>query len=304
MAILVDENSIVIVQGITGREGTFCAGNMAAGGTKVVGGTSPGKGGQTVRLTSRSGFDGGDVPVFDSVAEAVEATGANVSAIFVPPGFAQDAIIEAADAGIGVIVCMTEGIPVRQTVEAVAHLERLGIPLVGPNCPGLASPPSANVGMMPNDIFTLGPVGLVSRSGTLTMEIVYELSEAGIGQSTCVGIGGDPVHGVGFVDCLRLFEADPATRAVVLVGEIGGDEEEDAARFVTEAMSKPVMAYIAGFTAPPGKKMGHAGAIVSGSASTATAKAESLEAVGIAVAREPGEVVELLGATGLKDHHS
>jgi succinyl-CoA synthetase alpha subunit len=188
---------------------------------------------------------------------------------------------------------------VRQTVEAVAHLDRLGVPLVGPNGPGLASPPGANVGMMPNDIFSRGPVGLVSRSGTLTMEIVCELTDAGIGQSTCVGIGGDPVHGVGFVDCLRLFEADPTTQAIVLVGEIGGDEEEDAARFVTESMGKPVLAYIAGFTAPPGKKMGHAGAIVSGSASTAVAKAESLEAVGIRVAREPAEVIEMVKALDL-----
>ena len=294
MAIFVDAQSKVLVQGITGREGTFCAVHMAAGGTNVVGGVSPGKGGQTVALGGDGDGQDGSVPVFDSVAQAVKATGADVSVIFVPARFAQDAILEAADAGVGVIVCMSEGIPVRQTTEAVAQLERVGIALVGPNCPGLASPPRANVGMMPNGIFAPGPVGLVSRSGTLTMEIVYQLTEAGIGQSTCVGIGGDPVHGVGFIDCLERFEADPETHAVVLVGEIGGDDEERAAQYVSESMSKPVVAYIAGFTAPAGKQMGHAGAIVSGSASTAVAKAEALEAVGIPVAREPDQVVQLI----------
>jgi len=294
MAILVDAQSKVLVQGITGREGTFCAVHMAAGGTNVVGGVSPGKGGQTVALGGDGEGQEGSVPVFDSVAQAVEATGADVSVIFVPARFAQDAILEAADAGVGVIVCMSEGIPVRQTTEAVAQVERVGIALVGPNCPGLASPPRANVGMMPNGIFAPGPVGLVSRSGTLTMEIVYQLTLAGIGQSTCVGIGGDPVHGVGFIECLERFEADPETHAVVLVGEIGGDDEERAAEYVSKSMSKPVVAYIAGFTAPVGKQMGHAGAIVSGGASTAAAKAEALEAAGIPVAREPDQVVQLI----------
>jgi succinyl-CoA synthetase alpha subunit len=295
MAILVDQHSRVVVQGTTGREGSFCAAHMAAGGTQVVAGVTPGKAGQTVSVGAEGdGAHGRAIPVFDSVADAVDATGANVSVIFVPPRFAQDAIIEAADAGIDVIVCLTEGIPVRQTVQAVAHLERAGVSLVGPNCPGIASPPGANVGMMPNAIFLPGSVGLVSRSGTLTMEIVHQLTCAGLGQSTCVGIGGDPVYGVGFLDCLQRFEADPATQAVVLIGEIGGNEEERAAEFIRDNMSKPVVAYIAGFAAPPGKQMGHAGAIVSGTAGTAAAKTEALTAVGIRVAHEPNEVVELV----------
>ena len=226
-----------------------------AGGTNVVGGTSPGKGGQTVSLGDGGG-SGRARPCSTPSPRPWPRRGADVSVIFVPARFAQDAILEAADAGVGVIVCMSEGIPVRQTTEAVAQLERVGIALVGPNCPGLASPPGANVGMMPNGIFSPGPVGLVSRSGTLTMEIVNQLTLAGIGQSTCVGIGGDPVHGVGFIDCLERFEADPETRAVVLVGEIGGDDEERAAQYVRESMSKPVVAYIAGFTAPVGKQDG------------------------------------------------
>jgi len=299
MAILVDGNSRVLVQGVTGREGSACAARMAAGGTNIVAGVSPGKGGQMLGLTADGGVDAGQVPVFDSVAQAVAATGANVSVIFVPAPFAQDAIYEAADAKVGLIVCITEGIPVRDMTEAVAHLDRVGIPLVGANCPGLVTPRGANVGIMPESIFMPGPVGLVSRSGTLTMQIVYELTLAGLGQSTCVGMGGDPVHGVGFIDCLERFEADPETRAVVLVGEIGGNDEELAAEFVREHTSKPVVAYLAGFTAPPGKTMGHAGAIVSGSAGTAAAKAEALEAAGIAVAREPDQVVDLLKAKRL-----
>ena len=299
MAILVDGNSRVLVQGATGRQGSACAARMSAGGTNIVAGVSPGKGGQMLALTADGGVDAGEMPLFDSVAQAVAATGANVSVLFVPAPFAQDAIYEAADAKVGLIVCITEGIPVRDMTEAVAHLDRVGIPLVGANCPGLVTPGGANVGIMPDSICMPGPVGLVSRSGALTMHIVYELTRAGLGQSTCVGMGGDPVHGVGFIDCLERFEADPETLAVVLVGEIGGNEEELAAEFVREHTSKPVVAYLAGFTAPPGRTMGHAGAIVSGSAGTAAAKAEALEAVGIAVAREPDQVADLLKAKGL-----
>jgi len=295
MAIFVDAESKILVQGITGREGRFCAVHMASGGTNVVAGVSPGKGGQTIQLSDADdGRPAPWVPVFDSVAAAVEATGADVSVIFVPARFAQDAMLEAADANVGVIVCMTEGIPVSETVEAVAQIERRGLALVGPNCPGLASPPAANVGMMPNGIFTPGPVGLVSRSGTLTMQVVEQLTEAGIGQTTCVGIGGDPVHGVGFIDCLERFEADPDTRVIALIGEIGGSDEERAADYVSRSVTKPVVAYVAGFSAPPGRQMGHAGAIVSGSAGTAAAKAEALEAVGIPVARDLDQIVTLL----------
>lgn len=289
MAILVDTTSKVLVQGVTGREGGFHAARMLAAGTNVVAGTSPGKGGQQA----------GGVPVFDTVREAVAQTGADVSVIFVPAGFAKDAIYEAADSRVRLIVCVTEGIPVRDMTEAVSYLDRLGVRLVGPNGPGVTSPGRANVGIMPNDIFIPGRIGLISRSGTLTYEIVYHLSEAGLGQSTCVGVGGDPVHGVGFLECLTLFEADPETDAVVLIGEIGGDDEERAAEFFKTRMSKPVVAYLAGFTAPPGKQMGHAGAIISGSEGTAAAKAQALEAAGIPVARQPARVPELVSA-GLK----
>jgi len=255
-------------------------------GTNVVAGVSPGKGGQHV----------GEVPVFDTVAQAVAATGADVSVIFVPAPFAKDAIYESAAAGVRLIVCITEGIPVRDMTEAVAQLERVGVQLIGPNCPGVTSPGKANVGIMPDTIFTPGRIGLVSRSGTLTYQIVYELTQAGLGQSTCVGMGGDPVHGLGFVECLALFEADPETDAVVLIGEIGGDDEERAAEFYKRQMSKPVIAYLAGFTAPPGKQMGHAGAIIAGSEGTATAKAEALEAAGIPVARQPAQTPDLVRA--------
>jgi succinyl-CoA synthetase alpha subunit len=284
MAILVDQHSKVLVQGITGREGAFHACRMLAAGTTVVAGTSPGKGGQTLA----------GVPVFDSVAEAVAAAGATVSVIFVPARLAEDAILEAAEAGLSLVVCITEGIPVRDVVEAAAQLQRCGAMLLGPNCPGVVSAGIYNVGIMPADIFRCGPVGLVSRSGTLTYLIVSELSRAGLGQSTCVGIGGDAVHGLGFIDCLQRFEADPETAAVVLIGEIGGNEEERAAAFVATHLSKPVVAYLAGFSAPPGKQMGHAGAIISGTSGTAAAKAEALEAAGIPVAREPREVPDLL----------
>ena len=284
MAILIDEHSRVLVQGITGREGALHTARMRAAGTNVVAGTSPGKGGQTVE----------GVPVFDTVRAAVAETGADVAVLFVPARFARDAMIEAADAGIGLVVCVTEGIAVRDMAEVTAHLMRRGTLLVGPNGPGLITPGCCSAGIMPADVFLPGHTGLVSRSGTLTYEVVYELTRAGFGQSTCVGMGGDPVHGVGFLDCLALFEADPATGAVVLIGEIGGDDEERAAAFVRDHMTKPVVAYIAGFSAPPGKRMGHAGAIVEGSSGTAAEKKAALEAAGIPVAAAPTEVVALL----------
>ena len=293
MAILVDGESRVLVQGITGREGTFHTERMLAAGTRVVAGTSPKKAGQTVC----------GVPVFADVRAAVEATGADVAVQFVPARFAKAALLEAAEAGVRVVVAVTEGIPVHDMMHVTATFVRRGIRLIGPNCPGVVSvardgsggaDAGANVGIMPADIFAPGPVGVVSRSGTLTYQIVHELTQAGLGQTTVVGMGGDPVHGLGFIDCLALFEVDPATEAVVLIGEIGGDDEERAATFAREQMSKPLIAYIAGFTAPPGKTMGHAGAIVSGGRGTAAAKAEALEAAGVRVARRPDQVPGLV----------
>jgi succinyl-CoA synthetase alpha subunit len=284
MSILIDSASRVIVQGITGREGAFHTKRMLATGARIVGGVSPGKGGQQVH----------GAPVFDTVAGAVEGTGADVSVLFVQARFAGDALIEAADAGLGTIVCITEGIPVRDMCRATAHLVRRGATLVGPNCPGVITPGACSVGIMPADVFRPGSVGLVSRSGTLTYVIVDELTKAGIGQSTCVGMGGDPVHGVGFTECLEMFEADEQTDLVVLVGEIGGDDEERAAAYVQQAVSKPVVAYLAGFSAPPGKRMGHAGAIISGSSGTAAAKKAALEAAGIPVASSPEQVAPLV----------
>ena len=258
MAIFIDENTKVVVQGLTGREGRFHGLRNRAYGTQVVAGVTPGKGGTDVE----------GVPIFDTVAEAVDATGANAALTFVPARFAGDAVYEAADAGVGVIVCITEGIPAHDEARFVNYVKRNypGIVLIGPNCPGLISPGKCNIGIMPGEI-TLpgGPVGLVSRSGTLTYQAVHELTQRGIGQTTCVGIGGDPVPGTGFIDCLARFEADPDTTAVVMIGEIGGSDEETAADFIASEMTKPVVAYVAGVTAPPGKKMGHAGAIVSGS---------------------------------------
>ncbi len=286
MAVLVDAATRVLVQGITGREGSFHTRRMLAAGTRVVAGTSPGKGGQEVE----------GVPVFDAVADAVDATGADTAVVFVPARFARDALLEAADAGLATVVCITEGVPVRDMTEVAAHLARRGATLVGPNCPGVITPGACSAGIMPAEVFAPGEVGVVSRSGTLTYEIVHGLTGAGLGQSTCVGMGGDPVHGVGFIECLDLFAADPRTAAVVLVGEIGGDDEERAARFAAERMSTPVVAYLAGFTAPPGKRMGHAGAIISGGSGTAAAKAEALEAAGVAVARRPSEVAPLVVA--------
>jgi succinyl-CoA synthetase alpha subunit len=286
VSILVDNDTRLVVQGLTGREGSFHAQRNRHYGTKVVAGVTPGKGGTDV--------DG--VPVFDTVAEAVDETNANTSMVFVPARFAADAVLESYDAGIGVIVAITENIPAMDMARTVPYL-RSGArraSLIGPNCPGVISPGKANVGIIPGEICTPGPVGLISRSGTLTYQIVHELTQRGIGQSTCVGIGGDPIPGSDFVDVLAEFQHDPETELVVLVGEIGGDAEERAAAWAEKNMSKPIVAYIAGFTAPPGKRMGHAGAIISGSRGTAQAKADALESVGIRVGRNPTEVAEIV----------
>ena len=284
MSILVGRDTRLVVQGITGNEGTFHTLRNRAYGTNVVAGVTPGKAGQDVE----------GIPVFDTVAEAVREAGANTSMIFVPPRFAAEAILEAADAGIRLVVCITEGIPVKDMARVHSYLAVTGTTLVGPNCPGVISPGVANVGIIPGEICAPGRVGLVSRSGTLVYQIVHELTQRGIGQSTCVGMGGDPVHGVGFVESLARFGEDPGTDLVVMTGEIGGDDEERAAAWIADHMAKPVVGYIAGFTAPPGKRMGHAGAIVTGSSGTAAAKAEALEAVGVRVARTPTEVAELV----------
>jgi succinyl-CoA synthetase alpha subunit len=284
MSVLVGAATRLVVQGITGNEGTFHTRRNAAYGTRVVAGVTPGKGGQQL--------DG--IPVFDTVAEAVRETDANTSMIFVPPRFAAEAILEAADSGIGLVVCITEGIPVRDMAEVRSYLKGSQTILVGPNCPGVISPGLANVGIIPPEVCTPGRVGFVSRSGTLVYQIVHELTQRGIGQSTCVGMGGDPVHGIGFIEALELFERDPGTDVVILTGEIGGDDEERAAAFVAERVSKPVVAYIAGFEAPPGRRMGHAGAIVTGSSGTAAAKAEALEAAGVRVSRTPSQVADLV----------
>jgi len=284
MAIIVDSDTRLVVQGLTGREGSFHALRNRAYGTNVVAGVTPGKGGQEVE----------GIPVFDTVAAAVEGTGANTAMVFVPARFAADAIYEAVDAGIGTVVCITEGIPAHDMLRVYAHIRPRGVTMVGPNCPGVLSPGKANVGIIPAEIFSEGGVGLVSRSGTLTYQIGHELTQLGLGNSTIVGIGGDPVVGSSFIDVLDRFEDDPETEIVVLVGEIGGDEEEKAARFIEAKMSKPVLAYIAGFAAPPGKTMGHAGAIISGSSGTAQAKKEALEACGVRVGTTPTEVAQLV----------
>ena len=291
MSILVDRATRLCVAGITGREGTFHALNNKRYGTNVVAGVTPGKAGQQV--------DG--IPVFDSFRQAVEETYANAAMVFVPARFAADSILEAAEAGIRTIIAITEGIPAHDELRVSTHLGRLGdARLIGPNCPGVLSPGKANVGIIPADFFREGNVGVVSRSGTLTYQIGNELAQAGFGNSSIVGIGGDPVPGLSFIDVLELFEADPETALVVMSGEIGGSAEEEAAEFIAANVSKPVVAYIAGFTAPPGKTMGHAGAIVSGSQGTAAAKAEALEAKGVRVGRNPTQVaeiaVEILGA--------
>jgi succinyl-CoA synthetase alpha subunit len=290
MAILVDSDTRLVVQGLTGREGSFHAGRNKEYGTDLVAGVTPGKGGSDVQGT----------PVFDTVTEAVRQTGANTSLIFVPARFACDALLEAYDAGIDVIVTITENIPAMDMARAVPYIGRgpRRAALIGPNCPGLISPGMANVGIIPGEICMRGPVGLVSRSGTLTYQIIHELTQRGIGQSTCVGIGGDPIPGSDFIDVLERFEADPETELVVLVGEIGGDAEERAAAWVKDNMTKPVVAYIAGLTAPPGKRMGHAGAIISGSKGTASAKIDALRAAGIEVGANPTEVAEIVARTG------
>jgi succinyl-CoA synthetase alpha subunit len=284
MAIVVDAETRLVVQGLTGSEGRFHGLRNRNYGTNVVAGVTPGKGGQDV--------DG--IPVFNTVAESVEQAGANTSLIFVPARFAVDAIYEAVDAGIGTLICITEHIPAHEMLRVYTYIRPRGITLVGPNCPGVLSPGKANVGIIPAEIFSEGNIGLVSRSGTLTYQIGHELTQLGLGNSTIVGIGGDPVVGSSFIDVLDKFEADDETEYVVLVGEIGGNEEEKAAQFVSEQMSKPVLAYIAGFSAPPGKTMGHAGAIISGSSGTAQAKKDALEAVGIQVGTTPTEVAQLV----------
>jgi succinyl-CoA synthetase alpha subunit len=285
MSILVSKDTRLLVQGITGREGAFHTEQMIAYGTPVVAGVTPGKGGT---------WGVGNVPIFDTVNEAVTATGANTSIIYVPARFAPDAILEAADAGVPLIVCITEGIPALDMMKVRAYLDTTTSRLIGPNCPGLITPGEAKVGIMPGHIHTRGRVGLVSRSGTLTYEVVYALTLRGIGQSTAVGIGGDPINGASFVDVLKLFESDPETRQVVMIGEIGGADEEKAAEFIAARMTKPVTAFIAGQTAPPGKRMGHAGAIISGGKGTAADKIAALTAANVRVARHPGEIAEMV----------
>ncbi len=285
MSTFIDKSTRLIVQGITGRDGSFHTKQMIEYGTQVVGGVTPGKGGQTFESK---------VPIFNTVADAVKQTGANATVIYVPPPFAADAMMEAADAGIPFIVCITEGVPVLDMTRVYPFVKEKGARLLGPNCPGLISPGQSKVGIIPGRICTPGPVGLVSRSGTLTYEVVYQMTRAKIGQTTCVGIGGDPINGTNFIDCLDAFEKDRATEAVVMIGEIGGTDEQEAARFVREKMKKPVVGFIAGQTAPPGRRMGHAGAIISGSAGTAAEKMQAFEENGVGVAKRPIDVVDLL----------
>jgi len=286
MSILVNRNTRLLVQGVTGNEGLFHTTQMVDYGTNVVAGVTPGKGGEWV-------LDG-KVPVFDSVNIAVEATGANTSVIFVPARFASDAIYEAADAGVKLIVCITEGIPIQDMMQVRSYLDQKGARLVGPNCPGLLTPGEAKVGIIPGDIAIPGNVGVVSRSGTLTYEVLYALKLVGRGVSTCVGIGGDPINGTDFIDCLRMFEEDPQTDQVVLIGEIGGSDEEKAAEYISKNMTKPVAGFIAGQSAPPGKRMGHAGAIVEGGSGLAADKIAALKAVGVKIANHPEELPKLL----------
>jgi succinyl-CoA synthetase alpha subunit len=294
MAIWIEEDAKVLVQGITGKQGIFHAGMMVEYGTNIVGGVTPGKGGQIV-------LD--NIPVFDSVLDAVEATDADASVIYVPPPFAAEAIMEAADAfdrckGEGVVICITEGIPTLDMVKAVAYVnERVGVRLIGPNCPGIITPGEtggAKIGIMPGHIHAKGRIGIVSKSGTLTYEAVAQTMSIDEGQSTCVGIGGDPVNGTGFIDCLAAFEADPQTKAIVMIGEIGGNAEEDAAKWANENVSKPIVGFVAGATAPPGKRMGHAGAIISGGKGTAADKFAAFEAAGIHIAKDPSEIGQVL----------
>jgi succinyl-CoA synthetase alpha subunit len=285
VSIFIDSGTRLLVQGITGRDGSFHTKQMIEYGTDVVAGVTPGKGGQKFE---------GKVPIFNTVAEAVSETGVNTTVIYVPPPFAADAMMEAADAGIPFIVCITEGVPVLDMTRVYPFVKERGSRLLGPNCPGLISPGQSKVGIIPGRICTPGPVGLVSRSGTLTYEVVYQMTRAKIGQTTCVGIGGDPINGTNFIDCLNAFEKDADTTAVVMIGEIGGTDEQEAARFVREMMTKPVVGFIAGQTAPPGRRMGHAGAIISGSAGTAAEKMQAFEENGVGVAKRPIDVVDLL----------
>lgn len=285
MSILIDASTRLVVQGITGRDGSFHTRQMMEYGTQVVAGVTPGKGGQTFADS---------VPVFNTVADAVERTGANTSVIYVPARFAADAIFEAADAGVDLIVCITEGVPVGDMTRVLPYVAEKGVRLLGPNCPGVITPGVCKVGILPGQIVAPGRIGVVSRSGTLTYEVVYLLTRAGLGQSTCVGIGGDPLIGTDFVDCLRAFEDDDDTIAVAIMGEIGGTDEQVAAEFVRDSMTKPVVGFIAGQTAPPGRRMGHAGAIISGSEGTAIEKMRAFEDCGIAVAKRPADFVELI----------
>jgi len=285
VSIFIDKSTRLIVQGITGRDGSFHTKQMIEYGTQVVGGVTPGKGGQKFE---------DKVPIFNTVAEAVKTTKANATVIYVPPMFAADAMMEAADAGVRFIVCITEGVPVLDMTRVRPFVIEKGARLLGPNCPGLISPGQSKVGIIPGRICIPGPVGLVSRSGTLTYEVVYQMTRAKIGQTTCVGIGGDPINGTNFIDCLDAFEKDPNTEAVVMIGEIGGTDEQEAARFVREKMKKPVVGFIAGQTAPSGRRMGHAGAIISGSAGTAAEKMQAFEENGVGVAKRPIDVIDLL----------
>ena len=285
MSIFADKQTTLIVQGITGRDGSFHAKQMLEYGTRIVGGVTPGKGGQ--KFESK-------VPIFNTMHDAVSKTGANASVIYVPPMFAADAIMEAADAGIKLIVAITEGVPVLDMTRVHPFVREKGARLIGPNCPGLITPGKTKIGIIPGRICTPGRVGVVSRSGTLTYEVVYQLTRAGLGQSTCVGIGGDPINGTSFIDCLRAFEEDDETVAVAMMGEIGGTDEQEAAAFVKQHMSKPVVGFIAGQTAPPGRRMGHAGAIISGSSGTAAEKIDAFKAAGMGVAKRPKDIVELL----------
>lgn len=289
MSIFIDNDTKLVVQGITGRDGSFHTLQMMEYGTKVVAGVTPGKGGQ-----SFEGPDGETVPIFNAMDEAVAETGADTSVIYVPPAFAAGAILEAADSGVALVVAITEGVPVLDMARAHAFARDKGVRVLGPNCPGLISPGQSKVGILPGQIVTEGPIGLVSRSGTLTYEAVFQLTSAGLGQTTCVGIGGDPLIGTNFIDCLEAFEADPETTGVVMLGEIGGTDEQEAAVYVSASMSKPVVGFIAGQTAPPGRRMGHAGAIISGSAGTAEEKMKAFEENGIAVAKRPADLVALI----------
>ncbi|MDE3001967.1 MAG: succinate--CoA ligase subunit alpha [Gemmatimonadota bacterium] len=292
MSIFIDNDTRLVVQGITGRDGSFHTGQMMEYGTQVVAGVTPGKGGQIFE-----GPNGETVPIFNAMDEAVAQTGANTSVVYVPPAFASDAILEAVDSGVSLVVAITEGVPVLDMARAHAFAGDRGVRILGPNCPGLLSPGKSKVGILPAQIVTEGPIGVVSRSGTLTYEAVFQLTSVGLGQTTCVGIGGDPLIGTNFIDCLEAFEADPETAAVVMIGEIGGTDEQEAAAYVQANMSKPVVGFIAGQTAPPGRQMGHAGAIISGSAGTAEEKMKAFQDNGIAVAQRPADIVGLIQDT-------